>query len=56
MLVGVWFVGGGVLLQRVGEVPAVVDEAADDAEEAGSAAGSARAGGRAILGRIGAVG
>jgi hypothetical protein len=48
--------GGGALLQRAGELPAVVDQRADEAEETPGAAGCVRAGGRPILVRIGAVG
>ena len=48
--------GGGALLQCAGELPAVVDQRADEAEEAAGAAGCVGAGGRPILVRIGAVG
>jgi len=48
--------GGGALLQRVGQLPAIVDQRADEGEEAPGAAGCVRAGGRPILVRIGAIG
>ena len=48
--------GGGALLQRDGELPAVVDQRPDEAEEAPGAGGCVRAGGWPILVGIGAVG
>jgi len=48
--------GGGALLQRGGELFAVVDQRADEAEEAVGTGGGVRGGGRAILVGIGAVG
>ena len=47
---------GGALLQRGGQVPAVVDQRADEGEEAEGAGGCVRAGGRPVLVGIGAVG
>jgi hypothetical protein len=44
------------LLQRGGELPAIVDQRADEGEEAPGAAGCVRTGGRPILVGIGAVG
>src|ERR1700734_2900116 len=48
--------GGGALLQCAGELPAVVDQRAQQPEEASGAGGCVSAGGRPILVRIGAVG
>ena len=52
-VMSVRFGGGGALLQRGGELPAVVDQRSDEAEKARGAGGRVRAGGGPILLRIG---